>query len=125
MPIYEYECNQCSQRVEVIQRISDPAAQCPKCEIEMRKLHSAPAIQFKGSGFYKTDYPSSSANANSKSESKGDSKSESKGDTKSESKSDAKGDSKSESKSGSGSSDSGSAPSTSKAPASAAPGKND
>jgi putative FmdB family regulatory protein len=63
MPIYEYQCNQCKQRLEVIQNLSDPAARCPSCDVEMRKLLSAPAIQFKGSGFYKTDYPSSSSSA--------------------------------------------------------------
>lgn len=60
MPLYEYQCTQCSERVEVIQRLSDPPyAHCPKCGGDMKKLLSAPAIQFKGSGFYKTDYASS------------------------------------------------------------------
>ncbi len=60
MPIYEYECRQCDERMEMIQRISDPPfTHCPKCGSEVRKLFSAPAIQFKGSGFYKTDYASS------------------------------------------------------------------
>ncbi|HEX6179552.1 MAG TPA: FmdB family zinc ribbon protein [Thermoanaerobaculia bacterium] len=68
MPLYEYQCQNCSERVEILQRISDPPYQhCPKCGGEMRKLMSAPAIQFKGSGFYKTDYASSSS---SKTESK-------------------------------------------------------
>jgi putative FmdB family regulatory protein len=105
MPLYEYECQQCGERVEIIQRTSDPTYEhCPKCGGEMKKLASAPAIQFKGSGFYKTDYPSKSSTTSeskgdSKSESKGDSKSESKGDSKSESKGDAKSESKGESKS--------------------------
>ena len=38
-----------------------PSKQCPKCSGDMKKLHSSPAIQFKGSGFYKTDYPSSTS----------------------------------------------------------------
>ena len=60
MPIYEYECVQCRERVEVIQKLSDPPySHCPKCGGDMKKLLSAPAIQFKGSGFYKTDYASS------------------------------------------------------------------
>lgn len=60
MPLYEYECVQCRERVEVIQRLSDPPySHCPKCGGDMKKLMSAPAIQFKGSGFYKTDYASS------------------------------------------------------------------
>ena len=60
MPIYEYECKQCNERMEIIQRISDPPfTHCPKCGSEVRKLFSSPAIQFRGSGFYKTDYASS------------------------------------------------------------------
>ena len=67
MPLYEYQCQNCSERVEILQRISDPPyAHCPKCGGEMRKLLSAPAIQFKGSGFYKTDYASSSSKSDSK-----------------------------------------------------------
>lgn len=77
MPLYEYQCQQCSERVEILQRISDPPySHCPKCGGEMRKLLSAPAIQFKGSGFYKTDYASSSK-SESKSETKSDSSSSS------------------------------------------------
>ena len=106
MPLYEYQCINCKERVEVIQRASDsPYPQCPKCDGEMKKLISSPAIQFKGSGFYKTDYASSKpgeskseSKAESKSDSKTDSKSESKGESKSETKSDSKGESKSESK---------------------------
>jgi len=57
MPLYEYQCTNCSERVEIIQRIADPPyGHCPKCGGDMKKLISAPAIQFKGSGFYKTDY---------------------------------------------------------------------
>lgn len=72
MPIYEYQCTQCNERTEVIQNLSDPPqSQCAKCGGEMKKLFSSPAIQFKGSGFYKTDYasPSSSSSSSSKSES--------------------------------------------------------
>ena len=72
MPLYEYECRQCGERVEVIQKHSDPPYEhCPKCGGDMKKLFSAPAIQFKGSGFYKTDYPSkTSASTESTGESK-------------------------------------------------------
>jgi putative FmdB family regulatory protein len=106
MPIYEYQCTQCSERHEAIQRFSDPPVEhCPKCGGSMKKLFSSPAIQFKGSGFYKTDYASGSSSLPSKGDHKGekggDSKSESSSDSKSESKSD--GGSKSESKSESGS----------------------
>ena len=57
MPLYEYECNKCGNRFERIQKFSDPPiTACPKCEGEVRKLLSSPAIQFKGSGWYITDY---------------------------------------------------------------------
>lgn len=86
MPLYEYQCQACGERVEVIQRHSDPPyAHCPKCGGDMKKLQSAPAIQFKGSGFYKTDYSSSSKPSESKSESKTETKSETKTETKSDS----------------------------------------
>jgi putative FmdB family regulatory protein len=57
MPLYEYECNACAHRFEVIQKYSDaPIEICPKCGGAVTKLFSSPAIQFKGSGFYLTDY---------------------------------------------------------------------
>ena len=105
MPIYEYQCKQCSERHEIIQRFSDPPLEiCPKCGGEMKKLFSSPAIQFKGSGFYKTDYASSSSTPSSSSSPSSD-KSSDKSETKSESKSETKSESttrtetKSESKS--------------------------
>ena len=85
MPLYEYQCIQCGERVEIIQRLSDPPySHCPKCGGDMKKLISAPAIQFKGSGWYKTDYASKPAASSSES-----SKSETKSETKSESKSES------------------------------------
>jgi putative FmdB family regulatory protein len=85
MPIYEYQCRQCNERHEIIQKLSDePLAHCPKCGGEMKKLISSPAIQFKGSGFYKTDYSSgSSSSSSSKSETKSETKTETKSDSKS------------------------------------------
>ena len=57
MPLYEYECNDCGHRFERIQRFSDPlASTCPACGGAVRKLLSSPAIQFKGTGWYVTDY---------------------------------------------------------------------
>ena len=57
MPLYEYQCDSCGQRFERIQKFSDPpVAACPACGAPVRKLISSPAIQFKGSGFYITDY---------------------------------------------------------------------
>ena len=59
MPLYEYECEACGQRFEVIRKFSDPPLDvCKQCERgPIRRLPSSPAIQFKGSGFYITDYP--------------------------------------------------------------------
>jgi putative FmdB family regulatory protein len=57
MPLYEYECEACGHRFEKIQKYSDPLQDtCPKCGGPVHKLMSSPAIQFKGSGFYITDY---------------------------------------------------------------------
>jgi putative FmdB family regulatory protein len=70
MPLYEYECEACHKRFEKIQKFSDPAIEeCPNCgKGPVRKLLSSPAIQFKGSGFYITDYAKkSSSEASSKS----------------------------------------------------------
>ena len=71
MPLYEYKCSTCGERVEIIQRVSDPPYDhCPKCGGEMKKQISSPAIQFKGSGFYITDYAKkSTSEAGSKSSS--------------------------------------------------------
>ena len=108
MPIYEYQCTKCNDRTEVIQKFTDPPyAVCDKCGGEVRKLMSAPAIQFKGSGFYKTDYASAASKAETKAgsetkseSSSGDSKpSESKSETKTESKSETKSETKPETKS--------------------------
>jgi putative FmdB family regulatory protein len=57
MPLYEYECEICGHRFEKIQKFSDQLVEsCPKCGGVVRKLLSSPAIQFKGSGWYITDY---------------------------------------------------------------------
>jgi putative FmdB family regulatory protein len=57
MPLYEFECERCRTRIEVIQRFDDPPpAACPNCGGPLRRLLSAPAVHFKGSGFYITDY---------------------------------------------------------------------
>lgn len=57
MPIYEYACQTCGERTEAIQQLSDPPLKkCPSCGGKLRKLLSAPAFQFKGSGWYVTDY---------------------------------------------------------------------
>jgi putative FmdB family regulatory protein len=57
MALYEYQCAKCGRKTEVIQRFSDPApTKCPHCGGMLTKLLSSPAVQFKGSGFYATDY---------------------------------------------------------------------
>jgi putative FmdB family regulatory protein len=58
MPLYEYHCESCGHRFEVIQKFSDdPVSVCPNCgKGPVVKLLSSPAIQFKGSGWYITDY---------------------------------------------------------------------
>lgn len=57
MPLYEYLCESCGERTEILQRFNDlPEVACPACGATMRRLPSAPSIQFKGSGFYLTDY---------------------------------------------------------------------
>ena len=64
MPLYEYQCDACGHTFEKIQKFSDPHEDtCPKCGGKVQKLISSPAIQFKGSGFYITDYPKSSTDA--------------------------------------------------------------
>ena len=60
MPIYEYECEKCGHRFEKIQKFSDPpVAVCEKCGGPVQKVQSAPAFQFKGTGWYVTDYAKS------------------------------------------------------------------
>jgi putative FmdB family regulatory protein len=57
MPIYEYQCKKCNAHTEVMQKLADkPLTKCRKCGGRLEKLLSAPAIQFKGSGWYVTDY---------------------------------------------------------------------
>ena len=60
MPLYEYLCGSCGHKFERIQKFSDaPVKECPSCGGTVEKLPSSPAIQFKGSGFYITDYAKS------------------------------------------------------------------
>jgi putative FmdB family regulatory protein len=77
MPLYEYECEACHNRFERIRKFSDPPIDtCPTCgKGPVRKLISSPAIQFKGSGWYITDYAKkSSSDAGSTGGSGGDKK---------------------------------------------------
>ena len=81
MPIYEYQCDACGHRFERIQKFSDPPVEvCPSCGGTVKKLPSSPAIQFKGSGFYITDYASKgSAGTDAKNQAKNGTKGASEG----------------------------------------------
>jgi putative FmdB family regulatory protein len=57
LPLYEYQCKKCHSLTERIQKFSDlPLTVCPHCGGELEQVLSAPAVQFKGSGWYVTDY---------------------------------------------------------------------
>ncbi len=69
MPLYEYACGSCGHRFERIQKFSDPpVATCPECGGAVEKLISSPAIQFKGTGWYITDYARSGGSGKGTSE---------------------------------------------------------
>jgi putative FmdB family regulatory protein len=64
MPLYEYQCKKCGHRFEKIQKFSDkPVKKCPECGGPVEQTISAPAVQFKGSGWYVTDYAKKSTAA--------------------------------------------------------------
>ncbi|HVZ18478.1 MAG TPA: zinc ribbon domain-containing protein [Terriglobales bacterium] len=88
MPLYEYQCTKCKHTFEKIQKFSDPpVTECPKCGGKVEQLLSAPAIQFKGAGWYVNDYAKKSGSPGSgKNGSSSEAKSESKNETKTESK---------------------------------------
>lgn len=93
MPLYEFECEQCHHRFEKIQSVSAPDPKCEKCGGKVERLLHAPAVQFKGSGWYVTDY-AKSGNAKEKSDAKTAEKSDTspaKAETKTESKAETKG----------------------------------
>ncbi len=107
MPLYEYLCKKCGHRFERIQKFSDALVKkCPECEGVVEQVLSAPAVQFKGSGWYVTDYARKSSAPSSKGQEKagggdgtesakseageGKPESESKSESKTESKKDGK-----------------------------------
>lgn len=102
MPMYEYKCAGCGAIFELIQRFSDaPLTTHEVCGGAVERLISAPALQFKGSGWYVTDYaksgssrPASDGGSSDKAESKTESKSETKSEPKTESKSETKSETK-------------------------------
>ena len=100
MPLYEYKCEKCGKLVEKIEKFEGPhLKKCPSCGGKVERLMSPPAIQFKGSGWYVTDYARSSSRGADKSdcgaaeksgrkvEAKGESKTETKQETKTTSES--------------------------------------
>ena len=95
MPLYEYQCDSCGAQFELIRKFSDPPLHvCPTCKAEgLRKLLSSPAFQFKGSGFYATDYAKKAgepaAEAKTAAESKADAKSDARGEAKGDAKPEA------------------------------------
>ena len=82
MPLYEYECAACGKRFELIQKFSDPPeVACVACGNAAKRLLSASAVHFKGSGWYATDYarkPAPAESSREKADSKGESKPEGK-----------------------------------------------
>jgi putative FmdB family regulatory protein len=69
MPLYEYECKKCGHRFEKIQKFSDKMVKkCPECGGQVEQMISAPAVQFKGSGWYVTDYAKKTSSAGSSGE---------------------------------------------------------
>jgi len=100
VPLYEYQCKKCRHRFEKIQKFSDAMVKkCPECGGPVEQLLSPPAVQFKGSGWYVTDYArkgSSSDSGSSTTSKDGASKPSEKSEAKTESKTESK---KTESKS--------------------------
>lgn len=97
MPLYEYKCAKCEEVIEVIQKFSDtPLTVHDSCGGELERLLGKPALQFKGSGFYITDYKKSGASGgkNSGKPAASETKSEPKTEPKTESKTESKAESK-------------------------------
>jgi putative FmdB family regulatory protein len=83
MPLYEYLCEKCGHRFEKIQKFSDqPVKKCPECGGKVEQVISAPAVQFKGSGWYVTDYAKQGSASSDPKETKKDDKGKSDGSTK-------------------------------------------
>ncbi|MEV6593515.1 FmdB family zinc ribbon protein [Streptomyces acidicola] len=105
MPTYQYQCTECGEGLEAVQKFTDDAlTECPNCNGRLKKVFSAVGIVFKGSGFYRNDSRGSSSSSSTASSSKSSTSSDSKSSTDSKS---------SDSKSSSGSSASGSSASSS------------
>ena len=115
MPTYQYQCTECGEALEVVQKFTDDALTvCPNCQGKLRKVFSAVGIVFKGSGFYRTDSRGGSSSSTPPSKSEG---AKSEGSKSESSKSESS--SSSSSSSGSSSSSSGSGSSSGSSPAAA------
>jgi putative FmdB family regulatory protein len=104
MPLYDYRCHHCGETFEVRQKFADPVLTVHEgCGGELERLISLPALQFKGTGWYVTDYGRNGkkppAGSNGKSGTKSDSHGESKGESKTASNGDATAETKSATKS--------------------------
>ena len=83
MPTYEYRCRDCGHSFDIVQKMSDDQlTHCPECGGELRKVFTAPAISFKGSGFYATDHGKKGKQAKTGGEGGGEKKDSSSSDTK-------------------------------------------
>ncbi len=72
MPVYEYECTECGNQIEIMQKFSDPPiAECDRCHGKMKKLISQCTFHLKGTGWYVTDYASKSSTGTGEKHSKG------------------------------------------------------
>jgi putative FmdB family regulatory protein len=87
MPLYEYQCKKCKHRFEKIQKFSDKMlTKCPECGGPIEQMVSAPAVQFKGSGWYVTDYAKKGSSSASSSSSENESSAKEAKETKEEKK---------------------------------------
>ncbi|MEU1037326.1 FmdB family zinc ribbon protein [Streptomyces sp. NPDC005551] len=108
MPTYQYQCTECGEGLEAVQKFTDDALTvCPNCDGRLKKVFSAVGIVFKGSGFYRNDSRGSSSSSSpapaKTSSSSSDAKSTSSSDSKSSSSSSSSGSASSSSSSGSSS----------------------
>ncbi|WP_217550945.1 FmdB family zinc ribbon protein [Streptomyces sp. GbtcB6] len=110
MPTYQYQCTECGEGLEAVQKFTDDAlTECPNCGGRLKKVFSAVGIVFKGSGFYRNDSRGSSSSSSPASKSSGSTSSSASSDSKT---SDSKSSSSSSTSSSSTSSSSGSASSS-------------